>query len=216
MATELLGHLRAILWRDHLEARAWPEVEDARLFVPRDALSRSATEAYSCREPRRHAPGVSFPARAMEPQKVHRAMGIGACSELRRYELCIRRSALDLIVWGSAQRSWLDRALFGSTQRRVLRRATVPVLVLLSPGLIDGRTSILLTSSAAANGAIPAGASPRDRCDNDRLVTWHALHLPAAGLRQLRPAVSLAQTATSGCSSGLSGNDDGKPAPTWD
>jgi nucleotide-binding universal stress UspA family protein len=40
-----------------------------------------------------------------------------------------RRSDLDLIVMGSARRSWLDRMLFGSTLRRVLRRATVPVLV---------------------------------------------------------------------------------------
>jgi nucleotide-binding universal stress UspA family protein len=40
-----------------------------------------------------------------------------------------RRSDADLIVMGSAHRSWLDRMLFGSTLRRVLRRATVPVLV---------------------------------------------------------------------------------------
>ena len=40
-----------------------------------------------------------------------------------------RRSDPDLIVMGSAHRSWLDRVLFGSTLRRVLRRATVPVLV---------------------------------------------------------------------------------------
>ena len=40
-----------------------------------------------------------------------------------------RRSDPDLIVMGSAHRSWLDRMLFGSTLRRVLRRATVPVLV---------------------------------------------------------------------------------------
>lgn len=36
----------------------------------------------------------------------------------------------DLIVMGIARRSWLDRVLFGSTLRRVLRRATVPVLVI--------------------------------------------------------------------------------------
>ena len=41
-----------------------------------------------------------------------------------------RRSDTDLIVMGIAHRSWLDRALFGSTLRRVLRRATVPVLVI--------------------------------------------------------------------------------------
>ena len=40
-----------------------------------------------------------------------------------------RRSDADLIVMGIAHRSWLDRVLFGSTLRRVLRRATVPVLV---------------------------------------------------------------------------------------
>ena len=40
-----------------------------------------------------------------------------------------RRSDPDLIVMGIAHRSWLDRVLFGSTLRRVLRRATVPVLV---------------------------------------------------------------------------------------
>ena len=40
-----------------------------------------------------------------------------------------RRSDPDLIVMGSAHRSWLDRMLFGSTLRRVLRRSTVPVLV---------------------------------------------------------------------------------------
>jgi nucleotide-binding universal stress UspA family protein len=41
-----------------------------------------------------------------------------------------RRSDPDLIVMGSAHHSWLDHALFGSTLRRVLRRATVPVLVI--------------------------------------------------------------------------------------
>lgn len=35
----------------------------------------------------------------------------------------------DLVVIGVANRSWLDRLLFGSTLRRVLRRATMPVLV---------------------------------------------------------------------------------------
>jgi universal stress protein A len=39
------------------------------------------------------------------------------------------RGEPDLIVMGTAHRSWLDRVLFGSTLRRVLRRATVPVLV---------------------------------------------------------------------------------------
>ena len=39
------------------------------------------------------------------------------------------RSDADLIVMGIAHRSWLDRLLFGSTLRRVLRRTTVPVLV---------------------------------------------------------------------------------------
>ncbi len=39
------------------------------------------------------------------------------------------RSDADLVVMGVAQRAWLDRLLFGSTLRRVLRRATVPVLV---------------------------------------------------------------------------------------
>ena len=39
------------------------------------------------------------------------------------------RSQTDLIVLGVAHRSWLDRLLLGSTARRVLRRATVPVLV---------------------------------------------------------------------------------------
>ena len=40
-----------------------------------------------------------------------------------------RRRDADLIVMGIGHRSWLDRLLFGSTLRRVLRRATVPVLV---------------------------------------------------------------------------------------
>ena len=39
------------------------------------------------------------------------------------------RSDTDLVVMGVARRSCLDRLLFGSTLRRVLRRATVPVLV---------------------------------------------------------------------------------------
>lgn len=39
------------------------------------------------------------------------------------------RRDTDLIVMGIAHRSRLDRLLFGSTLRRVLRRATVPVLV---------------------------------------------------------------------------------------
>ena len=43
-------------------------------------------------------------------------------------ETAERRDA-DLIVMGIAHRSWLDRAVFGSTVRRVLRRATVPTLV---------------------------------------------------------------------------------------
>ena len=41
-----------------------------------------------------------------------------------------RRNGTDLIVMGIAHRSWLDRVLFGSTLRRVLRRATVPVLII--------------------------------------------------------------------------------------
>ena len=41
----------------------------------------------------------------------------------------VARSDADLVVMGIAHRSWLDRLLFGSTLRRVLRRATVPVLV---------------------------------------------------------------------------------------
>lgn len=40
------------------------------------------------------------------------------------------RWAPDVIVMGVAQRTWLDRVVFGSTLRRVLRRATVPVLVI--------------------------------------------------------------------------------------
>lgn len=39
------------------------------------------------------------------------------------------RAEADLIVMGVAHRSWLDRLLSGSTSTRVLRRATVPVLV---------------------------------------------------------------------------------------
>ena len=46
-----------------------------------------------------------------------------------------RRSNPDLIVMGSPHRSWFDRVLFGSTLRRVLRRATVPVLVV---PVVDG------------------------------------------------------------------------------
>jgi universal stress protein A len=43
-------------------------------------------------------------------------------------EFATRRD-VDLIVIGIAHRSWLDRLMFGSTLRRVLRRATMPVLV---------------------------------------------------------------------------------------
>jgi nucleotide-binding universal stress UspA family protein len=39
------------------------------------------------------------------------------------------RNDADLVVMGIAHRSWLDRLLFGSILRRLLRRATVPVLV---------------------------------------------------------------------------------------
>ena len=39
------------------------------------------------------------------------------------------RSDADLVVMGIAHRSWVDRLVVGSTLRRVLRRATVPVLV---------------------------------------------------------------------------------------
>ena len=39
------------------------------------------------------------------------------------------RSSADLIVMGIAHRSWLARLTFGSTLRRVLRRTTVPTLV---------------------------------------------------------------------------------------
>lgn len=41
-----------------------------------------------------------------------------------------RRTDADLIVMGVAHRSSLDRLMFGSTLRRLLRRATVPVLVI--------------------------------------------------------------------------------------
>ena len=40
-----------------------------------------------------------------------------------------KRSDADLIVMGVANRSWFDRLAFGSTLRRLLRRATVPVLI---------------------------------------------------------------------------------------
>jgi nucleotide-binding universal stress UspA family protein len=40
-----------------------------------------------------------------------------------------QRSDPDMIVLGIAHRSWFDRVLSGSTLRRVLRRASVPVLV---------------------------------------------------------------------------------------
>jgi nucleotide-binding universal stress UspA family protein len=43
-------------------------------------------------------------------------------------EMTARRGA-DLIVMGIAHRSWVDRVMLGSTLRRVLRRATVPILV---------------------------------------------------------------------------------------
>lgn len=39
------------------------------------------------------------------------------------------RNEADLIVMGVARRSWVDRMAFGSTLRRVLRRASVPVVV---------------------------------------------------------------------------------------
>lgn len=43
-------------------------------------------------------------------------------------EVAARHEA-DLVVMGIAHRSWLDRLLSGSTLSRVLRRASVPVLV---------------------------------------------------------------------------------------
>jgi len=48
------------------------------------------------------------------------------------------RSNANLVVMGIAHRSWLDRLLFGSTLRRVLRRATVPVLVV--PVVVGAQT----------------------------------------------------------------------------
>jgi nucleotide-binding universal stress UspA family protein len=39
------------------------------------------------------------------------------------------RTDPDLVVMGATHRSWIDRVVFGSTLRRVLRRATVPILV---------------------------------------------------------------------------------------
>ncbi len=39
------------------------------------------------------------------------------------------RTDPDVIVMGIAHRSWLARVVLGSTLRRVLRRATVPVLL---------------------------------------------------------------------------------------
>ena len=63
----------------------------ARVYLFLGMLFRDrATAADSRREPCRDAPGVSLPARAMEPRRVHRAMGIRTRSELRRHELCIR------------------------------------------------------------------------------------------------------------------------------
>jgi nucleotide-binding universal stress UspA family protein len=49
-------------------------------------------------------------------------------SEIAILEM-VERSDADLIVMGVAHRSWLDRLAFGSTLRRLLRRVTVPVLV---------------------------------------------------------------------------------------
>jgi nucleotide-binding universal stress UspA family protein len=49
-------------------------------------------------------------------------------SDVAILEMVERRDA-DLVVMGVAHRSWLDRLAFGSTLRRLLRRVTVPVLV---------------------------------------------------------------------------------------
>ena len=80
-----------------------------------------------------------------------------------------RRSNPDLIVMGIAHRSWFERVLFGSTLRRVLRRATVPVLVVpVVAGAQPWPNEHPLTSSAARHGPIlPAGVRLRDRCPNE-------------------------------------------------
>lgn len=56
------------------------------------------------------------------------------------------RSDADLVVMGIAQRSWFERLLFGSTLRRVLRRATVPVLVV--PVAAGAQSASFLRSAA--------------------------------------------------------------------
>ena len=67
---------------------------------------------------------AAFPGAGAVDTEVATGVAHGAIVEIAR------RSDTDLIVMGISHRSWLDRVLFGSTLRRVLRRATVPVLVI--------------------------------------------------------------------------------------
>lgn len=60
------------------------------------------------------------------------------------------RSDADLIVMGTAHRSRLDRVLFGSTLRRVLRRATVPVLVMPPVGRAEALRNLPFVGRAEA------------------------------------------------------------------
>ena len=75
------------------------------------------------------------------------------------------RSDADLVVMGIAHRSWLDRMLFGSTLRRVLRRATVPVLVV--PVVAGAHTwpdePVVEQISGRDGRSLPSTVSPRDR-----------------------------------------------------
>lgn len=134
-------------------SEAWEEVRrlPAQLKALADRLRRKAASVGAADVDTEVAPGAS---------------------EVAILEMVERRDA-DLIVRGVAHRSWLDRLAFGSTLRRLLRRVTVPVLVVpVIAGDNPWPDEAGLGKSAAACGLIPWSVSPPDRCDNERLVTW--------------------------------------------
>ena len=69
------------------------------------------------------------------------------------------RTGADLVVMGIAHRSWLDRVLGGSTMRRVLRRATMPVLVV--PVVAGGHVWPSPALTGAGRGDMAAGGLRR-------------------------------------------------------
>jgi nucleotide-binding universal stress UspA family protein len=97
----------------------------------------------------------------------------------------------DLIVMGISRRAWLDRVLFGSTLRRVLRRATVPVLVIPVIGgaqawLNEQETSIRWSDRARPVESPIAAPSTLDL----RAKPGHRSGGVDAGLSMVPPAAS--------------------------